>query len=282
MSGVVVAEALIRRLRQPRILVAAILIGLTAGIVLAFLVRRGELAGSDAFAYWTAFQRWLAGSDIYLVTPSLNLPPSEGALPYAYAPWTVPLFAPWAVLPWDVAWFLWRAAEVILFGLSAAWAYARRPLATALLLALVGPALAANLDTGNIGVFVVLAVWATWWAGPRLAGSLWALATALKWVPLVLIVAIPRRARGPGLLLLALAGILTLATWPLTLRQLDIVFSYPRPLRIDYMLFAWALVPWLWSQPWPPWWLYASEWRRHWRQRLRSAVDPRRLVGSGD
>ena len=48
--------------------------------------------------------------------------------------------------------------------------------------------------------------------------------------------------------------VLTLATWPATLRQLEIVLNFPRPLRIDYLLLAWAAVPWLWNQPWPPRW----------------------------
>ena len=38
------------------------------------------------------------------------------------------------------------------------------------------------------------------------------------------------------------------ATWPDTLRQLDIVLTYPRPLRVDYMLLAWGAAPWLWTK----------------------------------
>ena len=34
--------------------------------------------------------------------------PTGPFLPYVYAPWMLPLFAPWALLPWDVAWFVWR------------------------------------------------------------------------------------------------------------------------------------------------------------------------------
>ena len=49
------------------------------------------------YAYWTAVHRWLAGQDIYQVVPGLDLPPSEGALPYAYAPWSLYLFLPFAL-----------------------------------------------------------------------------------------------------------------------------------------------------------------------------------------
>jgi hypothetical protein len=52
--------------------------------------------------------------------------------------------------------------------------------------------------------------------------------------------------------MLAVLAVLTLATWPQTLRQLDIVLNYPRPLRIDYMILAWGIVPWLWMRSWPP------------------------------
>jgi len=240
------------RLRQPRRLAAIVILALVGGLVLAFIYARGQLAGADALAYWTGVQRWLSGGDIYQVTPGRYLPPTEGALPYAYAPWSLYLFLPWAMLPWDVAWFTWRAANIGLFAWTVAWAYERRPLGTALFVAVLGPAIAANFDTGNINILIVLGVWLAWFAGPRLGGTLWALGAALKFVPALLLVFVPRGAWRYGLAVLTILAVLTLATWPMVARQLDIVLNYPRPLRIDYMLLAWAAVPWLWTRPWPP------------------------------
>src|SRR3989304_4058060 len=111
---------------EPRRLRAIGLLALTGGLVLAFIWQRGELAGSDALAYWTAVRRWLSGEDIYQVLPGLYVPPSGGALPYAYSPWSLYLFLPWATLPWDIAWFTWRVVNVALFAVSVAWAYERR------------------------------------------------------------------------------------------------------------------------------------------------------------
>lgn len=215
---------------------------------------RGELAGSDARAYWAGVRVWLAGGDPYIVGPSF--------LPSAYAPWSHYLFLPWALLPWEMAWFLWRGVSIVLFAWSVGWAYERRPLATALLVAVLGVSLAANLDTGNINVHVVLGVWAASFAGPAVGGLLWALGAALKWLPAVLIVFVPPRARLWGIGFAALFALLTLATWPQTLRQIDIVLNFPRPLRLDYLILAWAAVPWLWRQPWPPAWLRPAEMRR--------------------
>ncbi len=240
------------RLRDPRRLLAICLLALTGGLVLAFIWARGELAGSDALAYWTGVHRWLAGEDIYKVIPGLYVAPSEGALPYAYSPWSLYLFLPWALIPWDIAWFVWRAANVALFGLSVAWAYRQRPLGTALLVALLGPSIAANFDTGNINVFIALATWVGYWARGWVGGLLWALGAGLKFVPALLLPFISRRAWPYGIAILGVLALLTLATWPDTLRQLDIVLNYPRPLRIDYMLLAWGIVPWLWARPWPP------------------------------
>ncbi|MEO8625476.1 MAG: glycosyltransferase family 87 protein [Candidatus Limnocylindrales bacterium] len=236
---------------------AILLLALTGGVVFALLWQRGQLAGSDAFAYWTAVHRWLGGQDIYQVIPGLNVPPSEGPLPFAYAPWSLYLFLPWAALPWDIAWFVWRAANIALFAWSVAWAYDRRPLATAVIVAILGPALAANLDTGNINVLIVLGVWLGWFAsarlgGARLGGLAWAVGAALKFMPAPLLVFVPRAGWRYGLAALAILFVITLATWPQVTRQLDIVLNYPRPLRIDYMLLAWAAVPWLWARDWPP------------------------------
>jgi hypothetical protein len=237
---------------EPRRILAVLLLAVAGGFILAFLWERGQLAGSDAFAYWTAVHRWLSGQDIYQVIPGLDLAPSEGALPFAYSPWSLYLFLPWAALPWGVAWFVWRAANVLLFAWSVAWAYERRPLATALLVIVLGPALAANLDTGNVNVLIVLGVWFGWFASARLGGVAWAVGTALKFLPAPLLLFVPRAGWRYGVAALAVLAVLTLATWPQIDRQLDIVLNYPRPVRVDYMLLAWAAVPWLWARPWPP------------------------------
>lgn len=245
------AHSLRQRLRDRRRLLGLILIALTGGIVLAFIYARGPLAGSDALAYWTAVHRWLSGVDFYQVPPGLNVPPPT-ALPYSYAPWTLYMFLPWALIPWDIAWFAWRAVNIALFAGSVAWAYERRPLATGLIVALLGPSIAANFDTGNINVFIALGTWVAAWSGPRRGGFIWALGTGLKYVPAFLLAFIPRNAWRPGLAVLSVLILLTLATWPETLRQLDIVLNYPRPLRVDYLLLLWGAVPWLWARDWPP------------------------------
>ncbi|HWH24662.1 MAG TPA: glycosyltransferase 87 family protein [Candidatus Limnocylindria bacterium] len=236
------AGGLSQRLRQPRVLLSIALLALAGGVILAFLYARGELAGADARVYWASVRLWLAGADPFT--------PPVATMPYAYSSWSLYLFLPWALLPWDFAWFAWRAANVALFAASVGWAYGRHPLATAALVAALGVSLAANLDTGNINILLALAIWVGWFAGPRLAGAAWALGAALKWLPVVLLVFVPRRAWPAGLATLGLLLLLTLATWPDTLRQLGIVTDYPRPLRIDYLVLAWAAVPWLWTRDW--------------------------------
>ncbi len=240
------------RLRQPRRLLAIALLAFAGGLVMAFIWARGDLAGSDALAYWTGVQRWLAGEDSYQVVPGLYVSPSEGVLPYAYSPWSLYLFLPWALLPWDIAWIVWRGANIALFTASVFWAYDRRPLGTAVFVAILGPSIAANFDTGNINVFIALATWVGFWAHGWIGGLLWALGTGLKVVPVLLLPFTRRAAWAPGLAILAVLAVLTLATWPDTLRQFDIVLNYPRPVRIDYMILAWAVVPWLWVSAWPP------------------------------
>lgn len=246
------ARSVSARLRDPRRLLAIVLLGVILGVVLALLWARGPLAGSDALAYWTGVQRWLHGQDIYQVIPGNYLPPTEGALPYAYAPWSLYTFLPWALLPWDVAWILWRAANIALFAVSVAWAYDRRPLATAGVVALLSPSLAANLDTGNVNLFIALTPFLAGLVSARWGGVAWAIGTGLKYVSAPLLPFMPRSSWRLGLTIFGALLVLTVATWPETARQLDIVLEYPRPLRIDYLILAWGLVPWLWLRPWPP------------------------------
>jgi hypothetical protein len=224
---------------------AIALLAVTLGLMAAFLVARGSAAGADALAYWEGVRIWLAGGNPY-DPPGLRLP-------YLYAPWLLPLFLPWAALPWPVAWFAWRAAMILGFGWSVAWAYRRRPGATAILVALLAIPLVATFDTGNVTLFLALGIWLAQFSGPRLGGALWALATAMKWVPIVLWPILPRDTRRWGLAGLGVAILLSIATWPQTLVQIQAAAAsgppnFPRPLRIDHAVLIWAAVPWLWRE----------------------------------
>ncbi len=263
--GGVLRRALRRQvshLHERRRLIAILLLALAGGIGLAGMFARGELAGVDARAYWAAVRIWLNGGDPYH--------PASPFMPYVYAPWLLPVFAPWALLPWDVAWFVWRGGTIVLLLWTVAWAYRRHPLATALTaLVLAFPAFA-NLDTGNINLVLVLMLWGACFTGPRTGGILWALAVVVKWIPIVFLPILAPKARLHGVVFLAIAALLTLATLPLTLVQLSVLFGIPRPLRLDYLVFLWALVPPLWGRPDPAWFLRPSTWRA-WAARLVAA-----------
>ncbi len=228
-------------LRDPKRLAAILILVICGAAVVTWLLARGDLVGSDARAYWGGVRLWLGGGD--------PLDPPPPYLPYVYWSWSLPLFTPWAALPWETAWFVYRVFNIILFIWSAAWAYRQRPLPTAILILIISPALAATLDTGNITFIAAMGIWAAHFASPRLGGLMWALAASLKWFPALLFLILKPRTRLWGIAWAALFGVLTLAVWPTALRQLELVINFPRPLRIDYVLLIWAAVPWLWSHP---------------------------------
>ena len=210
------------RIREPRRVLAMGILIIAFALAIAGMTARGETAGADAQAYWAAVRIWLEGGDPYH--------PVGPFLPYVYAPWMLPLFAPWATLPWDAAWFVYRGVTILLLLWSVRWAYARRPLATAILFAFLTIPIAANLDTGNINLLLALGVFGAAFVGPRLGGFLWALATWMKWVPAVLWLVLLPRTRTWGLGWLAIAALLSLATLPLTIVQLEALFGFgPRP-----------------------------------------------------
>ena len=242
------------RLRDRRRVLAIILLSITFSLMVAGLLARGEAAGADARAYWAGVRIWLNGGDPYH--------PTGPFLPYVYAPWMLPAFAPWALLPWDVAWFVWRGGTILLLLWTIHWAYRRKPLPTAVIFTALAFPFAANLDTGNINLQLTLMLWAAQFTGPRLSGLLWAIATWMKWIPVVFWPFLAPKARGWGLLWLALSVALSLALLPLTILQFQALFGFgARPPRLDYLVFLWALVPWLYrrADPWDV--LRPSTWR---------------------
>jgi hypothetical protein len=201
----------VSRLHDRRRLLAMSLLIITFGCIAAGLVARGEPAGADARAYWAAVRIWLGGGDPYR--------PTGPFLPYVYAPWMLPGFAPWALLPWDVAWFVWRGGTILGLLWTIHWAYRQHPLATAILVMLLGFPFGANLDTGNINLLLTLVLWAAQFSGPLLAGVLWAIAAWMKWVPVAFLIVLSPRARLYGLAFLGLSILLSLATLPGTSAQ---------------------------------------------------------------
>jgi len=242
------------RLSDRRRIVAIALLITAFALAIAGMTARGERAGADAQAYWAAVRIWLEGGNPYH--------PTGPFLPYVYAPWMLPLFAPWALLPWEVAWFAWRGATILLLLWSIRWAYTRRPLPTAILVTILAFPMAANLDTGNINVLLALMVFAAQFTGPRLGGFLWAIATWMKWVPAPLWLVLTARARGWGLIFLLISMLLSLAMLPLTIIQLQALFGFgERPFRADYLVFIWSAVPWWWRRRDPFAFLRPSAWR---------------------
>jgi hypothetical protein len=227
----------VSRLRDQRRLLAILLLSLVFSLLAAGMIGRGEAAGADARAYWAGVRMWINGGDPYH--------PTGPFLPYAYAPWMLPLFAPWALLPWDVAWVVWRVGTILLFLWTVDWAYRRRPLLTAVVIALLAFPIGANLDTGNINLQLTLMLWAAQFAGPRLSGALWALATWMKWLPVLAWPILERRARIWGLAWLAVSIGLSLILLPQTIVQLQTLFGFgARPIRLDYLIYLWAFIPW--------------------------------------
>jgi len=219
-------------------MVLAEILILTFALILAGLIARGEAGGADARAYWAGVRIWLNGGDPYH--------PTGPFLPYVYAPWMLPLFAPWALLPWDVAWVVWRVGTILLLLWTVDWAYRRRPLTTALIIVFLAFPVGANLDAGNINLQLTLMLWAAQFSGPRLGGALWALATWMKWVPAIVWPILPRSTRRWGLVWLAGSIGLSIVLLPMTIVQFQALFGFgARPIRLDYLVYLWAFIPWL-------------------------------------
>ena len=245
------------RLRDRRRFAAMAILIVLFGLGIAGMWARGDVAGSDARADWAAVRLWLEGGDPYH--------PTGAFLPYVYSPWMLPLFVPWAILPWEVAWFAWRGAGLLLLLWSIRWAYARRPLPTAILVAILGIPTIANIDTGNINLLLAVALFGAHFLDGRVGGLIWALATWMKWVPALVWPVLPAKARGWGLVWLTLSGLLSLVMLPLTIVQLQALFGFGhRPLRADYLVYVWSIVPWWWRLEHPFAFLHPSAWRSAW------------------
>ena len=232
-------------LQRSRRLAAIALTGVVLGVITAVLWMHRDASGSDAYAYWYGVHVWLAGGDPYQV--------HAGALPWHYPPWMLPLLLPWALMPWNVAWPVWRILTVVPLLLSLRWAFQRRPMATARVAAVLAVPIGIALDTGNVIVLCALALWVAQFTGPRRGALLWAAVTAVKWFPLAFWLLLSPRARRWGVIFILGAVALSVVTWGWSVEEVASITmtGVPHPesvlaLRLDHLAIAWAAIPWLW------------------------------------
>ena len=84
----------------------------------------------------------------------------------------------------------------------------------------------------------------------------------MKWAPAVVWFILAPRTRLWGLIWLGVSVLLSLVTLPSTIIQLQALFGFgARPIRLDYLVFLWAFVPWLYRQADPFRWLRPSSWQ---------------------
>jgi hypothetical protein len=75
----------------------------------------------------------------------------------------------------------------------------------------------------------------------------------MKWAPAVFWFILPAATKRWGLLWLAVSVGLSILTLPLTILQFQALFGFgARPVRLDFIVYLWAAVPWLYRRddPW--------------------------------
>ena len=73
----------------------------------------------------------------------------------------------------------------------------------------------------------------------------------------------PRRSLVAGLFWLAVSVGLSILTLPLTIIQLQALFGFgARPIRLDFLVYIWATVPWFYRKEDPFDFLRPATWRR--------------------
>ena len=74
----------------------------------------------------------------------------------------------------------------------------------------------------------------------------------MKWIPVVVWPILSVGAKRWGMLWLGLSIVLSLALLPMTIRQFQALFGFgTRPMRLDYLVFLWAFVPWWYRRDGP-------------------------------
>ena len=84
----------------------------------------------------------------------------------------------------------------------------------------------------------------------------------MKWVPVVFWPILPAGTRRWGIVWLLVSVGLSLLTLPLTIIQLQALFGFgARPVRLDFLVYLWAAVPWFYRKADPIDFLRPSTWR---------------------
>jgi Glycosyltransferase family 87 len=151
-----------------------------------------SVQGSDAWNYLAAGERLNAGHPLYALTAG------DRAIPLLPPYWTVPLLAPppiavvWRPLAalGETSMTIWAAAVLIATLATTAWLLVRGGVAAAVIIAVLALSLAEQSLSGNANGFLFAGLVLAWVyrRRPWIAGSLVAVAVAVKLTPALLVI----------------------------------------------------------------------------------------------
>ena len=222
----------------PRLVWAAGVVVAVLALLAALLVATALPAGYDFRAYWLAGRHILSGAPLYPGPETILGLPDE----YRYLPAVALLFVPFALMPFEVALWIWTAIQVV-FAVAVGVALIRplpwswRPWAAAGYVFFLGLVLEVTL--GNVNLISLGLALAAWRFRERafVAGPLLAAAVGLKFLPLTLLLFYIASGRWRPVAAGAAIGMVTLALSALALpdRTAEYVRFAPRLLEQDWV-----------------------------------------------
>jgi alpha-1,2-mannosyltransferase len=205
-------EARRRNYVLARIVALAIAFGILATIQVVYF-HRGFIPG-DAFTYLAAGERLNDGHPLYALSPGdrpVGINPPFWTVPLLSPPLIAVLMRPFALLPDDVGAYAWWAVCLAAMGGSVFALIRRKPITTAIAVAILSIPIAYEIGVGNVNALILAMLVGAWYSYARgrdgATGFLLAAATVLKVTPGVTLWWLVTQRRWSGVRAFVVAGI---------------------------------------------------------------------------
>jgi hypothetical protein len=198
--------------RFAKILSLGLAFGILATIQYVYF-QRGIVPG-DAFTYLAAGERLNDGHALYALLPGdrpVDLHPPFWTVPLLSPPSMGVVMRPFAALPGDVGAYAWWSVCLVALGATLIALLRAKPITTSAAVIVLSVPIAYELGVGNLNAIVLAMLVAGWYFAARgrdaLTGVLFAVATALKVTPGIMLWWLVTQRRWTGVRAFLLAGL---------------------------------------------------------------------------